>query len=100
MEVQKWFILVMNATLPIMGALRANPPLLPNAERVLGVIDRHFGDHEFFAAQFSIADLAFYPRVANWSVDSLSLDQFPNIIRWKDAVGARPAIQRGWAQPG
>ncbi len=99
-EVQKWFMLIMNATLPIMGALRANPPLLPNAERVLGVIDGHLADHEFFAAKFSIADLAFYPRVANWSVDSLALDTYPNIIRWIGLVGARPAIQRGWAQPG
>ncbi len=99
-EVQKWFMLIMNATLPIMGALRANPPLLPNAERVLGVIDGHLADHEFFAAEFSIADLAFYPRVANWSVDSLALDKYPNIIRWTALVGARPAIQRGWAQPG
>jgi GST-like protein len=98
-EVQKWFILVMNATLPIMGALRANPPLVPNAQRVLGVIDHRLGDQEFFASEFSIADLAFYPRVANWAIDSLPLDPYSNILRWIETVGARPAIQRGWAQP-
>ncbi len=99
-EVQKWFMLHMNASLPIMGHARANPPLLPNAERVCGVIDGHLADHEFFASEFSIADLAFYPRVANWSSDSLPLDKYSNMTRWIKTVGARPAIQRGWAQPG
>ncbi len=99
-EVQKWFILIMNATLPIMGALRTNPPLVPNGERVLGVIDRHLADNEFFAPDFSIADLALYPRVANWTIDALPLDPYTNIARWTETVGARPAIQRGWAQPG
>ncbi|MDX1484729.1 MAG: glutathione S-transferase N-terminal domain-containing protein [Alphaproteobacteria bacterium] len=99
-EVQKWFIMIMNATLPIMGALRTNPPLVPNAERVLGVLDGRLGENEFFASEFSIADLAFYPRVANWESEHLSLDPYANILRWREDVGARPAIQRGWAQPG
>ncbi|MCZ6813109.1 MAG: glutathione S-transferase family protein [Alphaproteobacteria bacterium] len=99
-EVQKWLMLHMNSALPLMGQMRTNPSLLANAQRVCGVIDRHLADQEFFASEFSIADLAFYPRVANWSHDSLPLDQYPNMIRWIDTVGARPAIQRGWAQPG
>ncbi|MCZ6848775.1 MAG: glutathione S-transferase family protein [Alphaproteobacteria bacterium] len=99
-EVQKWLMLHMNAALPLMGQMRTNPSLLADAQRVCGVIDRHLADQEFFASEFSIADLAFYPRVANWSHDSLPLDQYPNMIRWIDTVGARPAIQRGWAQPG
>jgi glutathione S-transferase len=37
--------------------------------------------------------------VANWAEESLPLTEYPNILRWRDAVGARPAIQRGWAQP-
>ncbi len=99
-EVQKWLMLHMNAALPIMGQMRTNPSLLADAQRVCGVIDRHLADHEFFTSEFSIADLAFYPRVANWSHDSLALDQYPNITRWIELVGTRPAIQRGWAQPG
>lgn len=99
-EVQKWLMLHMNSALPLMGQMRTNPSLLANAQRVCGVIDRHLADHQFFTSEFSIADLAFYPRVANWSHDSLPLDQYPNMIRWIDTVGARPAIQRGWAQPG
>jgi len=98
-EVQKWFILNMNGAVPIMGASRHNPPMLADAQRVCRVIDQHLGDNEFFALEFSIADLAFYPRVANWAEESLPLTEYPNILRWRDAVGARPAIRRGWAQP-
>lgn len=97
--VQSWFALHLSGSLPILGALRQNPPMLAGAQRILGVIDSHLADHEFFAPDFSIADLAFYPRIANWAHDSLSMEDYPNIMRWRELVGARPAVQRGWAQP-
>ena len=99
-EVQKWFMLHMNASLPLLGQMRANPALLGNAERVCKVIDGRLADHEFFAPEFSIADLAFYPRVATWSEESLPMSDYKNISRWIETMGAREGIQRGWAQPG
>lgn len=98
-EVQKWFCLHLSGSLPILGQLRANPDLLAGAQRICKVIDGHLADREFFAPEFSIADLAFYPRIATWAEESLPLSDYPNIERWRAAVAARPAIQRGWAQP-
>ena len=57
-EVQKWFALRLNASLPLLGQMRANPALLGNAERVCKVMDDRLADQEFFASEFSIADLA------------------------------------------
>jgi GST-like protein len=99
-EVQKWFCLHLNASLPLLSQVRANPDLLGNAERVCGVMEGRLADQEFFASEFSIADLALYPRFAGWAEESLPLGNYPNLSRWRDAVAARPAIQRGWAQPG
>ena len=99
-EVQQWFCLHLNGSLPILGQLRTNPDLLAGAQRICKVIDGRLADHEFFASEFSIADLAFYPRVAAWAEESLPLSDYPNLSRWKETVAARPAIQRGWAQPG
>lgn len=98
-EVQKWFALHLSGSLPILGAMRQFPDMLPGAQRICKVIDGHLADHEYFAPEFSIADLAFYPRIANWAQDNLPLDDYPNILRWREAVGSRPAVQRGWAQP-
>ena len=99
-EVQKWFALHLHGSLPLLGTMCAHPGLLGNAERVCKVIDSHLADHEFFASEFSIADLAFYPRVATWGEESLPMSDYKNISRWIETVGAREAIQRGWAQPG
>jgi len=98
-EVQKWFCLHLNASLPILGQMRENPALLGASERVCGVIDAHLADREYFASEFSIADLALYPRVATWAEESLPLNNFPNLSRWIETIAVRPAIQRGWSQP-
>jgi GST-like protein len=99
-EVQKWFALHLNAALPLLSQVRANPALLGGAERVCGVIEGRLADQEFFSSEFSIADLVLYPRIAGWAEESLPLSNYPNLSRWKETVAARPAIQRGWAQPG
>ncbi len=99
-EVQKWFILAINGAVPILGQMRSTPELLGGAERICKVIDDRLGDQEFFAGEFSIADLAFYPRVAKWGEESLPMSKYANISRWIETVGARAGVQRGWAQPG
>src|SRR5260221_299466 len=47
----------------------------------------------------SIADMAIYPWVARHEWHRVELGQFPNVKRWYDALGARPAVQKGMAVP-
>jgi GST-like protein len=68
-------------------------------ERLLahfGVADAALAGRPFLAgATFSIADVALFPVVA---VRRSLLDRagdLPNLARWADAVGARPAVARG-----
>ena len=46
-----------------------------------------------------IADIAIYPWVARHEWHRVDLAAFPNVKRWYDEVGARPAVQRGMAVP-
>ncbi|MGR3485824.1 MAG: glutathione S-transferase N-terminal domain-containing protein [Paracoccaceae bacterium] len=63
--------------------------------RLYGVLDRQLADNEFVAGEYSIADMAIWPWASLWEGQEQTLDDKPNLARWLDAVGARPAVQRG-----
>jgi GST-like protein len=63
--------------------------------RLYGVMDRQLGKEEFLAGDYSIADIAAWPWVFRYDWQDQDLDDFPNVRRWFEAVGARPAVARG-----
>ena len=66
--------------------------------RLLGVLDRQLGRGSHVAGDFySIADMAIWPWASLWEGQQQTLDDKPNLARWLDEVGARPAVQRGRA---
>ena len=70
-------------------------------DRLYGVLDRRLGAARFLAGdEYTIADIATYPWVARYEWHKTDLATFPNVKRWFDAIGARPAVQRGMAVPG
>jgi GST-like protein len=72
-------------------------------KRQLDVLDRHLAEHEFMTgADYSIADMAIWPwygaLVSGAVYDAarfLEVDTYTNVVRWKDQIAARPAVQRG-----
>jgi glutathione S-transferase len=69
------------------------------ALRILGVLDSELGGRRFVAGdEFSIADIAHFGWLWRREFAGVSLDAFPHIQRWYDAVEARPAVQRGIAR--
>ncbi len=68
------------------------------AKRLYGVIDRRLGEVEFLAGEdYTVADIAAWPWVRSHEGQGVSLDDFPNVKRWYETIGARPAVQRGIA---
>ena len=66
--------------------------------RLYGVLDRQLAKAEFVAGDFlSIADFAIWPWASLWEGQEQSLEDKPNLARWLETVGARPAVQRGRA---
>ncbi|TMH83118.1 MAG: glutathione S-transferase family protein, partial [Betaproteobacteria bacterium] len=51
------------------------------------------------AGEYSIADIATYPWVARYEWHKTDLNAWPNVKRWFDSIGARPAVRRGMAVP-
>jgi GSH-dependent disulfide-bond oxidoreductase len=67
--------------------------------RLYGVLEHRLGEAEYLAGDYSIADIATYPWVARHEWQGVDLEEFPNVKRWFDAIGSRPAVQRGMQVP-
>ncbi|MEM8656404.1 MAG: glutathione S-transferase N-terminal domain-containing protein [Pseudomonadota bacterium] len=65
--------------------------------RLYGVLDRQLADNEYVAGDYSIADMAIWPWASLWEGQEQTLEDKPNLARWLDLVGNRPAVQRGHA---
>lgn len=62
--------------------------------RLLRVLDGRLAEVAFLAgADYTIADMATWPYVAR-QVETRAAE-FPNLKRWADLIGARPAVVRG-----
>jgi GSH-dependent disulfide-bond oxidoreductase len=63
--------------------------------RLYKVMDGQLGKHEYLAGEYSIADIAAWPWVVRHDWQGQDLNDFANVKRWFEAVGARPAVRRG-----
>lgn len=72
-------------------------------KRQLDVLDRRLGESEYLAGDdYTIADIAVFPwyggMVEGWlysAAEFLSVQDYTNLRRWADMIGARPAVKRG-----
>ena len=67
-------------------------------DRLCGVMDAQLSAHRYLAgSEYTIADIITW----SWAfllgrlIDDNVWDSFPNVKRWVDEVGERPAVQRG-----
>jgi GSH-dependent disulfide-bond oxidoreductase len=66
-------------------------------ERLYGVLNRHLENREFIADQYSIADMACYPWAVAHDWHHVALENYPNVMRWHDAIKQRPAVIKAYA---
>jgi GSH-dependent disulfide-bond oxidoreductase len=65
------------------------------AARLYGVMDRRLSEAEYFAGEtYSIVDIAIYPWVASHERHGQRMEDFPNLKRWYEGAGSRPAVRR------
>jgi GST-like protein len=107
----QWLMFQMGGVGPMFGQvhhfLRAAPEQVPYAierytkekDRLYGVLNKRLGEAAYLAGEYSIADIATYPWVSRHEWHRTDLADFPNVKRWYEIIGARPAVQRGMAVP-
>jgi GST-like protein len=70
------------------------------SKQLYGVMDRRLAVSEYLAGpEYSIADVATFPWTMpkQQEMHRIDIAEYPNVKRWSDTVGARPAVQRGIA---
>ncbi|MEM9164394.1 MAG: glutathione S-transferase N-terminal domain-containing protein [Cyanobacteria bacterium P01_F01_bin.4] len=66
--------------------------------RLYGVLDKRLANRAFVTGEYSIADMSMYPWIVPYEKQGQSLDDFPNLKRWFEAIQARPAVGRAYAK--
>ena len=110
-RVLQWLMFQMGGVGPMMGQanvfFRYFPEKIPavidryqgETKRLFRVLDTHLKDHEYLAGDYSIADIANWAWVRTHRWSGVDIDDLPHLKRWRDAIRARPAVQRGIEMP-
>jgi GST-like protein len=71
-------------------------------KRQLDVMDRHLAENEWFAGDYSIADMAIWAWYGQLvlgrlysAAEFLDVASYKNVMRWAQAIDDRPAVTRG-----
>ena len=66
------------------------------AKRLYGVMDKQLATNDYIAGrEYTIADMAVWPWLRSWQNQGVNMDDYPNVKAWFEAIGNRPAVQRG-----
>jgi glutathione S-transferase len=69
-------------------------------KRLYTILDHRLEGRDYLCDEYSIADIAAWPwvRIHFWA--DVSIDDLPNLQRWRDRIRERPAVDRGIEVPG
>ena len=109
--IMMWFMMAMTSLGPMTGnahhwtMLSSERPQIASdhhvalVKRAYATIERNLTENEYFAGQYSLADIAAYPWIAVHQWAAIDLADFPAIHAWLKGMGDRAAVQRGMQVP-
>ena len=111
-RVLQWLMFQMGGVGPMMGQanvfFRYAPEKIPyaidryqrEARRLFEVMERQLANSEHIAGgDYSIADIALWSWVSGFAWSGVNIDGLPQLQRWLNLVGTRPAVIKGRAVP-
>jgi len=65
------------------------------ASRLYRVMDRRLSETEYFVGgEYTISDMAIFPWLRSYERQGQKMEDYPNLNRWFEGIGNRPAVQR------
>jgi GST-like protein len=106
-EQLQWLMFQMGGVGPMFGQLGHFTRVAPQPQeyalkrfgdevaRLVGVMERHLQRREYFAGEYSIADMALFPWLRGLTAYfGYEAEKIPHISAWIARIDARPAVQR------
>lgn len=107
--VEQWLMWQMGGFGPMLGQNhhfnQFAPEKLPYAQkryidetkRLYGVLNKQLIGQDFVAGEYSIADMAIFPWALYHEMQSIDLNDYPEVARYVERIKARPAVQKALA---
>ena len=99
-NVLKWSMFHATNVLWTLGNLRQgdNAKLEQSAKTQLDTMNRHLAGRDWFADDYSVADIVPFTRVRGLDHERVKVADYPNVAAWLDRVAARPAVKKAISQ--
>ena len=111
-KMQEWLMFQMASVGPMFGQVHtfvrygdsknveASERVLNECHRIYGVMDKHLADKKYFVGgKYSVVDIAIFPWIGRHDLQTINLNDYPNVAEWYVSLAKRPAVQRGWNVP-
>jgi GSH-dependent disulfide-bond oxidoreductase len=99
-NVLKWSMYHVATMLPTIVLLRGatDPSIEERCKETLDAMNRHLAGRDWFAGEYSIADIIPFTRIEQISHERVKVSDYPNVAAWLKRVAARPAVVKAMGQ--
>lgn len=99
-NVLKWSMFHATNVLGTVGNLGRiqDPSIETGTKAMLDTMNRHLAGRDWFADEYSIADIIPFTRINGIKHDTVKVSDYSNVAKWVERVAARPAVKKGMDQ--
>ena len=99
-DVLKWSMFHATNVLCTLGSLGRidHPSFDEGALKLFDTMNQHLAGREWFAGEFSIADIIPFTRINGVNHERVKVADYPNVAAWLKRVSERPAVRRAMEQ--
>lgn len=99
-NVLKWSMFHATNVMSTLGNLGRveDPSFETSAKNQLDTMNRHLAGRDWFAEEYSIADIIPFTRINGVKHERVKVADYPNVAKWVERVGARPAVKKAMEQ--
>ncbi|MBT5050028.1 MAG: glutathione S-transferase family protein [Rhodospirillaceae bacterium] len=93
-DVLQWLAYLATNVSISFSALNVTREMEGQCRTLLGELEKHLGDRDYFAENYSIADMMAIGRFGDFRFDYIDLNDFPGVCRWRDRAMDRAAVRK------